>query len=475
MGFGVPESNRADRIARLVLAALLVAAVFYLNWRYVLVHFSNGGDLLDSGVYSWVMASGDPWLTAPRATYDVGGLSYFYLHFMPLMSVLSVTFHALGIDRFAAYSLYAGASFALLAAGLCAAVLSTWTGGKSAVLLAVVVLLTLLSDVILQIASFPHPEIAIIAFCTLGAALWQSGHRRLAILPFVLACAVREDGGLYAAAFLFGLAALGPLTRKALLAPALLGVAAAMTSAVIFWAKAALFPGYSVFSSDFAGNHWAHLTPTFLSTRLLALLTNIQALTSIVPAVILAFVACRYLLFAVLMAPLIILQFVALRDQLGTFTLYYATPFLVIWIGMLLVAGVRARAGQLRTIEPVILLAFALLGSAPLVFIVHPPGSLPVATTALVAPVVDLPHLAQEAADATVGVPGVCVSTGVAALIPDNFAPAQVVDPASDLAKCRTIFVFNHDLHYDALKPKLAAWTAGPVIGDRIERYDQRP
>src|SRR5262249_37639710 len=43
------ETERADRAARLIAVALVVAAACYMNFRFVLVHFSNGGDLLDAG------------------------------------------------------------------------------------------------------------------------------------------------------------------------------------------------------------------------------------------------------------------------------------------------------------------------------------------------------------------------------------------------------------------------------------------
>jgi hypothetical protein len=466
-------AGAADRIARLVVAALIVAASAYLNFRYVLVHFSNGGDLLDTGWFAWIMASGDPWLQSPRGVSDLG---YFNYHLTPYLSALTLGFHALGLDGFMALALHQGAMFALLTGSLCAIVLDSWVGKRSALLLAAVALFMLIGDLVLQITSFPHFEIAIPALCCLGAVLWLHGNRWPAAIAFLLACLVREDGGLYAGAFLFGLAVIRPVGRKTLSsAEAILAAATIVISLAMFWIKSAYFPGYPTFSFNFSGHGWDHLTTDFVVGRLRALALNPHALTALLPALVLAIFSRRYLAFPLLMLPIIIAQLLAARDQLGHFTAYYATPFLIIWAGLVLVAGHRARAGKLRVIEPAILLVSAIAGSGLLLYIVQPPAWLPVATTALATEVVDLPQLARDAASAVAEVPDACVSNGVAALIPNAFDPAQVITPGSDLTACRTIFLFNHDLHYDLFKPLLAGYVAGPVVHSRIERYDQRP
>ena len=467
------QAGAADRVAGLAVTALFAGIVFYLNFRFVLVHFSSGGDLLDTGWFAWIMASGDPWLTSPRS---VSGLSYFNYHLSPWLSGLSLAFHALGVDRFTALALHQGAMFALLAGSLFALVLGAWAGRRSVLLYLAVALVVLFGDVLLQIASFPHFEIAIPACCALGLALWQAGRHRLAVLAFALACLVREDGGLYAGAFLIGLAALRPLGRQMLASrEAGLAVAAILVSLVMFWIKSRYFPGYPTFTGNFSGKDWDHVTPQFIFERLAALAANPHALAVFVPALLLGLCSPRYFVFLLLFLPIIAAQLLAVRLQLGHFMAYYATPFVMIWIGLVLVATDRARRQKLRWPEPAILLAAAILGSGPVLFALKPPAWFPVIAFALTGPVVDLPDLARQTSAAIGGVPGACVSLGVAALIPDDFTPAQVLDPDSDLAACRTVFLFNTDIHYKALRPRLAAYAPGPVIAGRIERYDQRP
>jgi hypothetical protein len=205
------------------------------------------------------------------------------------------------------------------------------------------------------------------------------------------------------------------------------------------------------------------------------LVLNPHAVSTLLAALILALASPRYLVFVLLLAPVILAQLLAVRDQLGHFMAYYGTPFVVIWIGLVIVANDRLRLGRLRLFEPAVLLASAVLGSGPFLFVVLPPAWFPVAATALVTEVTDLPQLATAATAAVAEAPGACVSNGVAALIPDAFSPEQVIGPKSDLTACRTLFLFNHDLHYEILKPVVADWIAGPIIGGRIERYDQSP
>ena len=150
-------------------------------------------------------------------------------------------------------------------------------------------------------------------------------------------------------------------------------------------------------------------------------------------------------------------------------------PFLVIAAGQYVVAAIRARQGTMRPTEPAVLLVAAILGLSPLLFAVSLPSSLPMLAATISQPVLELPNIADEAGAAVAAVPNACVSYGVAALIPDAVMHAQLVTPESDISSCRTAFLFRGDVHYDVLKPKVATWTAGPVIAGRIERYDQRP
>lgn len=465
------RSTRADRIVRTGVAAACVLALLCLHARFVLVHFTHGAELRDSGWFAWIMAAGDPWLTNPHAVDD---MSYFNYHLTPYLSAITVLVHAIGADRFVAYAAHQGMVFALIGASLCGLVLTSWRGARSGVLLAAVIVSVLLGDTMLQIASFPHPEAAIVAFCLLGCLLWLNGRTGWALLPFAIACLVREDGGLYVAAFLFALALMRPLERRTLTSPeAVLGAATIVVSLVMFWIKARFFPGFSAFDFNYSGNHWDHLTADNLRQRLAEFVTNPHALTAIVPALLLAAVSWRYLIFPVLMAPIIVAQLSAARIHLWEFHFYYALPFLVIWAGLVLVATYRARQAAMRRIEPVVLLLSALLGSTPLLYAVSAPSALSVLAGPFVWPVEDSAAISREAETLTHDVPEVCVSTALAAVAPDDFTAEQVLDPDLDPSRCGTVFVYYFDPFYRALTWRLVYWSHGPRIDGHFERYDR--
>jgi hypothetical protein len=50
-----------------------------------------------------------------------------------------------------------------------------------------------------------------------------------------------------------------------------------------------------------------------------------------------------------------------------------------------------------------------------------------------------------------------CASMGIAALIPDELAPEEVIGPGSNLSVCRTLLLLHADMHYRALSAQAEA------------------
>jgi hypothetical protein len=123
------EQRQDRRIdwGRATIATLVISAVGWIQFRYVLTHFSNGGHLLDTGWFAYLLGSGDPLLTNPRA---IDGLNYFAYHLTPWLSGVGMAAHAAGIDGFLALAIHQGAMFALLTAALIALALreAGWPG-----------------------------------------------------------------------------------------------------------------------------------------------------------------------------------------------------------------------------------------------------------------------------------------------------------------------------------------------------------
>ena len=50
-----------------------------------------------------------------------------------------------------------------------------------------------------------------------------------------------------------------------------------------------------------------------------------------------------------------------------------------------------------------------------------------------------------------------CVSGGIAALVPGNIRPDEVLAPDTDLRACHVLFLMRDDMHYGALTTRAAA------------------
>ena len=422
-----------DRVLWLIAAATTII-VFALHYAILIGHFAQGGELLDAGWFAHLIGSGDPWLHGPTT---VDAQSYYNVHVSPWLSAVTVAVHALGLDRFTGFAFHQALTFSVFAASLFAIVLRSQSPARRWLFSGSVVL-ALASDLVLEIAGFPHFEMATLAFCTLGVALAQRGKTLAALVAFGVATLVREDGGLFALLFLVLLRVMrgdGWKEWRAILGSWELRAAAVfgVTAVAMFWIKSAYFLGYPTFSANFSGNNWDHVTPTLVMNRVVYLLTTPRPFFTVAVTLALAFYSWRYLVTPVLISPLITAHVLAVRDDLAKFPLYYVMILLVIWVGHFIVTARRAEEGKLRKSEAIILLAATIAVSMPVFLAVRSIPQMrtianyePFTVDALVGLGVDPNELAQKTLEATRGLPGVCVSNGVAALLPDDFSPEQV-------------------------------------------------
>ena len=118
-------------------------------------------------------------------------------------------------------------------------------------------------------------------------------------------------------------------------------------------------------------------------------------------------------------------------------------------------------------IEKAILVVLAIVLTAPAQAIIGTPQqSFVVAQQALTRPIVNIAAMkemvrwvrASFASSAAEHDQRQCASMGIAALVPDDLAPEEVIDPASDLSTCRTVLLLRHDMHYSALSAKAEAF-----------------
>lgn len=464
------------RIAFHILAGLLIAAFAFLNWRFVLVHFSNGGYLLDSGWFAFLMWSADLALPNPQSIVD---FSYYNMHIAPYLALFGMPLRAAGLDPFGILALHEGLMFGLLALALYLTVATAGRGWIALTLAAAALLIATGSNFIWRIASYPHFEIATVALCVGGAALLLAGRPRLAALPLALALTVREDAGFFVALYLAGTALLrmrSPLDwRTALRAPELpWAVAAGLVSVALFWIKGHFFFRYPTFQNTFSGHGWDHLSWPWLGVRLGGLVQDVKIDLTIAAVAVLGAISWRYLVYPALILPLVVAQLLAVQDGIGLFHSYYGIPWLVVWSGLLIVAAFRLRRGEADPAEAVAALVLAFGCSLAVPNFGNGWRDLWVPRNAITHPTVDLPALKREL-EAAIGsdATGACLSIGAVALVPDAVRPKQVISHRRDLAHCGRVFLFRGDLGYRQLRDKLLAEgrRQGPTIGDRIETY----
>jgi hypothetical protein len=141
---------------------------------------------------------------------------------------------------------------------------------------------------------------------------------------------------------------------------------------------------------------------------------------------------------------------------------------LLAWVTCLAVFVDRSRAFSVSGGEALVVLALSLIMTAPLQAAMRVDGnSWHLPRSALERPVVDLREMrnfalwiranfSPAAGERRTG-RLYCASAGIAALIPDNLTPEDLLDPRDDPSECRTILLLRDELYYDLLSGRARA------------------
>lgn len=470
----------AGRLAELLFVLLVFGAVFVMHARWMFTHFSVNGNLFDSGWFAYLFGSSDPLLHNPSSV-DPRRLSFYTIHLSPHIFLfgapLSYLFGLSGIEIFAYHQ---GLFFGLFFISLYLIISTLRPGHRDWAVGAIsAIAIGTLSNVLLQAASYPHYEIALLTLASLALAAWVSNHYLVFAFCLLWLPLIREDGGLYAAFVCLTCIALeywpgrrrdGRIVRLG--AVALLAITASVCGSLV---KARYFPSaWFDFSFSFSGQSWDHVSIAFMSERLQSLISNPTAMLVLAGSAVLAAVDIRYASGFVLLCPLYALYLLSPRDELGHFRLYYGLPWLLPATVWLAVFARRSRAAATALPESIILLALSIAISAPMQRVVRAERQyLYVAKLAFVGPVVSIPSIKEFALAVRqdyphgaldgVSVKSQCVSQAVAAIIPNDVQPDEVVHADRDLAKCRTVLLLRGGSEYRHLSAGAKAYEFKPV------------
>jgi hypothetical protein len=476
---------RLSWLSRVTVGALVLlvsALIFATHYRWILTHFSSDGYLEDSGWLAYLFGAADPLLRNPSG---VNGLSFYAHHLSPHIWLFGAPLaKVFGLTGFEIFAWHQGAFFGLFFMSCCLIAARAGLSRRDQLIAAAsAALIGALSNALFQAAGYPHYEIAMIALTSLAIGAWLAGYGRLFVLCLIWLPLVREDGGFYVAVACLACVAVErdrqphphSHTRR-LIVLALAGVG---VSAASFLIKAWFFPGFDAFAHNFSGHRWNHVTVPFLVERAAAMLHNLNIVPVLVGCAVLSAFDVQYATGLLLLSPLYLLHVLAIRPEHGHFTLYFALPWLlppVIWLAVFMR---RAGTSQAAFPEAAFLLAAALALSAPIHAAAGARGnSWYVATWAFARPVANIKDMQnylrwvrKEAPAIAEGLGadqrGQCMSQGIAALIPNEIRPGEVLTPDADLRACQIVLLLRGEMYYARFSERAEAAGLTPAGGRR--------
>ena len=468
---------RPAKIAHAAFVLFVFTLIFATHSRWVFSHFSHDAYLEDSGWLAYLFESADPLLQNPSG---VNGLSFYAHHLSPHIFLFGAPlFRLFGFTGIEIFAYHQGLFFGVFFLSLCLiAARSDMRRRDWIVATASALLLGGLSNPLFQAASYPHYEVAMTSITSLAVAAWLAHYRRLFLLCLLWLPLVREDGGFYAAVACLACIAMQQdrgrrmdSATRLLTGLALAGIAASASSFLI---QRWFFPGFTAFANNFSGRGWDHVTAAFVVERMQAMVHNLNILPVLLGCALLSAFDIRYLTGLVLLSPVLLLHLLAVRPEHGYFTLYFALPWLLpcaIWLAVFVR---RSRVSQLPVAEGVLILAAAVALAAPVQAAAGARGEFWfVARLAFQRPVADVRAMqdfvrwARKSLTAPERRPPNqnkdCVSQGIAALIPNEIRPDEVLTWDSDLRPCHVLFLLRGDMYYSGLGTRATAAGFEPV------------
>lgn len=461
----LPAFRRVSVSAWIVAGAATCAGIALIHARWVLGHFSTDGYLLDSGWLAFLLEAADPLLRNPAAVND---LSFYAHHISPHLFLFGAPVaRLLHLNGFEILAVHEAVFFGLFAiAALWGAYVNAgWRHLTLGFLAAVAV--GAFSNILLQAAGYPHYEIAMLAVTALCLVAWERGWRRLFVVCVIWLPLIREDGGFYAAfvglvSWVIAEPSHRTQYRGLLLAVFCGGVTVSAGSMVL---KSTMFPGFDAFESNFSGQSWSHLSWSFVMARAYAAIINPNIVPVLLGSVALAWFDLRYAAGLVLLLPLFVLHLLSVRDEHGHFTLYFALPWLLPAVLWIILWARRQRLLRASVAEGFAIVSVAIAMTAPAQAAVGIQANFwYLIAWSFDRPIHDLDDMRQFARNAhrsfaSTGTGGrlSCASVGVAALIPNDLRPQEVIDPAAGISTCRTVLLMVGDMQSAAVSVQLEA------------------
>ncbi len=316
------------------LVAILVGVFYYqeLEWAY----YSGGPYLYDTGLFNFLVGPDSVNLSLPSS---IGMPNFYYAHVSPLLIPFGVISQILGLKGLQPLEmvLILGFSGAASAAVIVIRYYLRALGLVLSLILAAAFALAYAASGIMALTQgYPHIEILYAPLAILALLLIFHRRKRWAWIVFILCLLEREDSGLHMACILCAYLVLAAIAERRVpertkdLLPFL--AASLIYPAVVLLLQSAL-PIQSNFARIYSGTPaYAHLTAQLLSRRFHLMIQHPQVLLTLAACLAVFVVRPRWTALTGILAavPWFLVSITAVADSAGTFSLYYAFPFLVL-------------------------------------------------------------------------------------------------------------------------------------------------
>jgi hypothetical protein len=203
--------------------------------------------------------------------------------------------------------------------------------------------------------------------------------------------------------------------------------------------------------------------------RLQGMIGNVNAAPVLAGCLLLLAFDVRYAIGFILLSPLYLLHLLSVRPEHGAFTLYYALPWLLPTVIWLAVFVRRAKTSAVSAVESALIVGLSLAMAAPVQAAVGAKGQFwYVAQSALSRPVTNVQNMKEFAlwvrtsyrlpGGASMSTTKHCASMGIAALIPNEIHPDEVLRADSDVSACRTLVLLHGDMQYGLFSARAEAY-----------------
>ncbi len=309
---------------------------FLLYLIYNINHFyDHGAYLMDDGWFAYLSTSS---FSVPMKNPNVFGGTFFNIHISPFFYLLSFIYQYIEpfVSEVVFFSIYLAIIYALLSFAIfnIGAVFIQKDTLKQYSFILLIAIITSFNGVMLSAIGFPHIELAIPILSLLFLSLYYTGKIKTSIAVMFILLLIREDAGLHLFAILFLLQIVQFVRTKQFDKNIIKIALFSITYAVIVILFQKLYFHSNTLERVYLGDpHFAHLTFYFLKERVSWILQHKPFLVYPFLFSILLSIYFKniYLILSnISILPWILLSTIAISVEAGTFSNYYAFPFILL-------------------------------------------------------------------------------------------------------------------------------------------------